>query len=151
LRRNIQVRLTPQGCRGASPGSWREAFFEQSEKNDFFRKMLNCRWVPGNITDGQGETGEPHIRRRWQGGDSLYRTLKKDLYPSYRFTKAHIILEYYRRIAPFIPSPFERPGIDLWKRYPEGVEKDSFSRSVGPSHRPAWVKTAEIPQEDGSG
>ena len=27
--------------------------------------------------------------------------LEKDLYPSYGFTKAHI-LEYYRRISPFI-------------------------------------------------
>jgi len=27
--------------------------------------------------------------------------LEKDLYPSHGFTKAHI-LEYYRRIAPFI-------------------------------------------------
>jgi bifunctional non-homologous end joining protein LigD len=35
------------------------------------------------------------------------------------------------------------------KRYPGGVEKDFFYEKRCPSHRPAWVKTAEIPQEDG--
>jgi bifunctional non-homologous end joining protein LigD len=35
------------------------------------------------------------------------------------------------------------------KRYPEGVEKDFFFEKRCPSHRPAWVKTAEVPQEDG--
>jgi bifunctional non-homologous end joining protein LigD len=36
-----------------------------------------------------------------------------------------------------------------FKRYPEGVEKDFFFEKRCPSHRPAWVKTAEIPQDDG--
>ena len=36
-----------------------------------------------------------------------------------------------------------------FKRYPEGVEKDYFFEKRCPGHRPAWVKTAEIPQEDG--
>jgi bifunctional non-homologous end joining protein LigD len=35
------------------------------------------------------------------------------------------------------------------KRYPEGVERDFFFEKRCPSHRPAWVKTAEILQEDG--
>jgi bifunctional non-homologous end joining protein LigD len=35
------------------------------------------------------------------------------------------------------------------KRYPEGVEKDFFFEKRCPSHRPAWVKTAEILQDDG--
>jgi bifunctional non-homologous end joining protein LigD len=30
------------------------------------------------------------------------------------------------------------------KRYPEGVEKDSFYEKRCPSHRPAWVQTAEV-------
>jgi bifunctional non-homologous end joining protein LigD len=36
-----------------------------------------------------------------------------------------------------------------FKRYPEGVERDFFFEKRCPSHRPAWVKTAEIPQDDG--
>ena len=73
--------------------------------------------------------------------------LEKDLYPSYGFTKAHI-LEYYRRIAPFMLPHLKDRALTL-KRYPEGVEKDFFFEKRCPSHRPAWVKTAEIPQEDG--
>ncbi len=73
--------------------------------------------------------------------------LEKDLYPSYGFTKAHI-LEYYRRIATFILPHLKDRALTL-KRYPEGVEKDFFFEKRCPSHRPAWVKTAEIPQDDG--
>jgi bifunctional non-homologous end joining protein LigD len=73
--------------------------------------------------------------------------LGKDLYPSYGLTKAHI-LEYYRRIAPFI-LPHLKDRALTFKRYPEGVEKDFFFEKRCPSHRPTWVKTAEIPQDDG--
>jgi bifunctional non-homologous end joining protein LigD len=73
--------------------------------------------------------------------------LEKDLFPSFRFTKAHI-LEYYRRIAPFMLPHLKDRALTL-KRYPEGVEKDFFFEKRCPSHRPAWVKTAEILQEDG--
>ena len=68
--------------------------------------------------------------------------LEKDLYPSYGFTKAHI-LEYYSRMAPFILPHLKDRALTL-KRYPEGVEKDFFFEKRCPSHRPAWVKTAEI-------
>jgi bifunctional non-homologous end joining protein LigD len=70
--------------------------------------------------------------------------LEKDLYPSYGFTKARI-LGYYRGIAPFILPHLKDRALTL-KRYPEGVEKDFFFEKRCPSHRPAWVKTAEVPQ-----
>jgi bifunctional non-homologous end joining protein LigD len=73
--------------------------------------------------------------------------LEKDLYPSYGFTKAQI-LEYYRGIAQFI-LPHLKDRALTFKRYPEGVEKDFFFEKRCPGHRPAWVKTAEIPQDDG--
>ena len=50
--------------------------------------------------------------------------LEKDLYPSYGFTKAHI-LEYYRRISKFILPHLKGRALTL-KRYPEGVEKEFF-------------------------
>jgi bifunctional non-homologous end joining protein LigD len=74
--------------------------------------------------------------------------LEKDLYPSYGFTKAQI-LEYYRRIAPFILPHLRDRALTL-KRYPEGVEKDYFFEKRCPSHRPGWVKTAELPQDHGA-
>lgn len=73
--------------------------------------------------------------------------LDKDLYPSYGFTKAHI-LEYYRRISPFSLPHLKGRALTL-KRYPEGVGKDFFYEKRCPSHRPDWVSTAEIPRDDG--
>ena len=72
--------------------------------------------------------------------------LEKDLYPSYGFTKAHV-LDYYRRIAKFILPHLKDRALTL-KRYPEGVEKDFFFEKRCPSHRPAWVKTAEVRRND---
>jgi bifunctional non-homologous end joining protein LigD len=72
--------------------------------------------------------------------------LEKDLYPSYGFTKAHI-LEYYRGIAKFILPHLKDRALTL-KRYPEGVEKDFFFEKRCPSHRPLWVQTAEVRRDD---
>ena len=72
--------------------------------------------------------------------------LEKDLYPSYGFTKAHV-LEYYSRIAEFILPHLKDRALTL-KRYPEGVEKDFFFEKRCPSHHPAWVKTASIRRDD---
>ncbi len=68
--------------------------------------------------------------------------LEKDLYPSYGFTKAHV-LEYYRRMSPFILPHLKDRALTL-KRYPEGVEREFFFEKRCPSHRPPWVKTAEV-------
>src|SRR6266498_3878741 len=70
--------------------------------------------------------------------------LEKDLYPSYGFTKARI-LEYYRTIAPVLLPHLKGRALTL-KRYPDGVNKDFFFEKRCPAHRPAWVKTAEVPQ-----
>ena len=69
--------------------------------------------------------------------------LEKDLYPSYGFTKAHV-LEYFRRIAPLILPHLEDRAV-TFKRYPEGVNRDFFYEKRCPSHRPAWVKTKVVP------
>ncbi|MBI5666216.1 MAG: ATP-dependent DNA ligase [Nitrospirae bacterium] len=68
--------------------------------------------------------------------------LNKDLYPSYGFTKAHV-LEYYRRIADFILPHLKDRALTL-KRYPDGTEEEFFFEKRCPAHRPAWVKTAEV-------
>ena len=73
--------------------------------------------------------------------------LEKDLYPSFGFTKAHI-LEYYRRISKFI-LPHLKDRALTFKRYPEGVERDFFFEKRCPSHRPPWVKTAEVHHDEG--
>ncbi|HTR44679.1 MAG TPA: hypothetical protein VMH06_03130, partial [Thermodesulfovibrionales bacterium] len=73
--------------------------------------------------------------------------LEKDLYPSFGFTKAHI-LEYYRRISKLILPHLKGRALTL-KRYPDGAEKDYFFEKRCPSHRPEWVKTAEVRLDEG--
>ncbi len=82
-----------------------------------------------------------------EGRRLSFSNLEKDLYPSYGFTKAHI-LEYYRRIAPFILPHLKDRALTL-KRYPDGVEKDFFFEKRCPSHRPAWVKTVDVALDSG--
>ena len=73
--------------------------------------------------------------------------LDKDLYPSFGFTKAHI-LEYYRRVSPYILPHLKDRALTL-KRYPDGVEGDFFFEKRCPRYRPPWVTTADIPQSGG--
>lgn len=84
-----------------------------------------------------------------EGARLTLTNLGKDLYPSYGFTKAHI-LEYYRRISPF-SLPHLKGRALTFKRYPEGVEKEFFYEKRCPPHRPSWVKTAQIPRDNGEG
>ena len=66
--------------------------------------------------------------------------LEKDLYPSYGFTKARI-LDYYRRISGLILPHLQGRALTL-KRYPDGVEGESFFEKRCPAYRPSWVSTA---------
>jgi bifunctional non-homologous end joining protein LigD len=82
-----------------------------------------------------------------EGKSIALSNLEKDLYPAYGFTKAHV-LEYYRRISPFILPHLRDRALTL-KRYPGGVREPFFFEKRCPSYRPSWVKTAEIPQHNG--
>jgi bifunctional non-homologous end joining protein LigD len=73
---------------------------------------------------------------------------EKDLYPAYGFTKAQV-LAYYQGVAEFILPHLRDRALTL-KRYPEGVEEEFFYEKRCPSHRPSFVRTAEISQ-DGKG
>ena len=65
--------------------------------------------------------------------------LDKVLYPEAGFTKAEII-DYYVRIAPaMLPHVADR-GVTL-RRYPNGVDEQSFFEKRCPSHRPEWIGT----------
>ena len=64
------------------------------------------------------------------------------LWTAVGFTKAGVI-DYYARIADAIlPHLRDRP-LTL-KRYPDGVEAQSFYEKRCPSHRPDWVATAPV-------
>ena len=75
------------------------------------------------------------------------RTLKlsnldKVFYPRTGFTKGQVI-DFYVRIAPALLPHLRGRPLTL-KRYPNGVEGQSFYEKQCPTHRPDWVATAPI-------
>ena len=68
--------------------------------------------------------------------------LDKVLWPEAGFTKGEM-LAYYRAIAPvMVPHVRGRPM--TLKRYPDGVDSESFYEKNAPRHRPEWLRTARI-------
>ena len=68
--------------------------------------------------------------------------LAKVLYPEDGFTKAEV-LDYYQRIAAvLLPHIAGRPM--TLKRYPEGVDGQSFFQKHATAHRPEWVRTEDV-------
>jgi bifunctional non-homologous end joining protein LigD len=66
----------------------------------------------------------------------------KVLFPETGFSKGDLI-EYYAAVAE-AALPHLRDRALTLKRYPNGVDKPHFYEKNSPSHRPAWVPTAEI-------
>jgi bifunctional non-homologous end joining protein LigD len=76
------------------------------------------------------------------GRDLTLTNLPKVLYPADGFTKAEV-LDYYQRIsAVLLPHVAGRPM--TLKRYPDGVDGQSFFAKHAPAGRPDWVRTEEI-------
>ena len=84
------------------------------------------------------------------GGKKLaVSNLGKVLYPKVGFTKGEVI-DYYIRISPVLLPHLKNRPITL-KRYPDGVKGFFFYEKQCPSHRPAWVKTTEVPSRREAG
>ena len=66
--------------------------------------------------------------------------LDKVLYPEVGFTKSQVI-DYYARIAPVMLPHVEHRCMTL-RRWPDGVDGESFFNKRCPSHRPEWVEVA---------
>lgn len=80
------------------------------------------------------------------GHEVKLTNLDKPYYPT-GWTKADV-LRYYATIAPvLLPHLRDRP-VTL-KRYPDGVEGQSFFNKHAPSHRPEWVNTATVRHGEG--
>lgn len=69
--------------------------------------------------------------------------LGKVLYPEIGFSKGEMI-DYYQRIAPLMLPHLENRPL-TFKRFPHGVQGDSFFGKNVPPGAPAWVKTASLP------
>ncbi len=82
------------------------------------------------------------ISVRVDGRELTLTNLAKVLYPEDGFTKAEV-LDYYQRIAGvLLPHIAGRPM--TLKRYPEGVDAQTFFQKHAPAHRPGWVRTGEV-------
>lgn len=68
--------------------------------------------------------------------------LDKVLWPKTGFTKGQLI-DYYSRIAAVMVPHLERRLITL-RRWPNGVEGQSFFEKNCPSHRPPWVHPVKM-------
>jgi bifunctional non-homologous end joining protein LigD len=74
--------------------------------------------------------------------DLTLTNLAKVLYPADGFTKAEV-LDYYQRISTvLLPHVAGRPM--TLKRYPDGVDGQSFFAKHAPAGRPDWVRTERI-------
>jgi bifunctional non-homologous end joining protein LigD len=74
------------------------------------------------------------------GKELSLSNLDKVLYPEVGFTKAEVI-DYYVRVAPAMLPHIRDRGVTL-RRYPDGVDANSFFEKRCPEHRPPWVGTA---------
>ena len=69
--------------------------------------------------------------------------LGKVLYPKSGFSKGETV-DYYRKVAPsLLPHLKNRPI--TFKRYPHGVEGESFFGKNVPAGAPDWVETVKLP------
>jgi bifunctional non-homologous end joining protein LigD len=84
-----------------------------------------------------------------EGQTLTLSNLDKVLYPEAGFTKAEVI-SHYQHVAPaMLPHLADRPA--TLKRYPEGVDGQSFFQKHAPDHRPDWVRTAKVPSQSSRG
>ena len=75
--------------------------------------------------------------------------LAKILYPEDGFAKAEV-LDYYQRVsAVLLPHVTGRPM--TLKRYPEGVDGQSFFQKHAADHRPSWVRTERVESHSSRG
>jgi bifunctional non-homologous end joining protein LigD len=84
-------------------------------------------------------------RQTVQVGDRRLQVsnLEKILYPQTGFTKGEM-LDYYARVAPvLLPHLAGRPLTR--KRYPNGVDAQSFFEKNAPRGTPGWVRTVTLP------
>ena len=115
----------------------------------FFRKNNdgNGRWNT-NKDDwmvrrrGTPPKSGPPIVVRVEDRHLKLTNLEKVLYPEDGFTKGQVI-DYYRRVAPFLlPHIVHRPV--TFRRYPNGVDGNSFFEKDVSRHAPDWVGTVRL-------
>lgn len=72
---------------------------------------------------------------------------EKVLYPQTGTTKGDVV-DYYRRIAPVLLPHLVGRALTL-RRFPDGVDGESFFEKRCPRHRPDWVRTVPVARTSG--
>jgi len=94
-----------------------------------------------SASDTDMDTDHPTVEI--EGRTLRLSNLSKVLYPGTGFTKAQVI-EYYIRIAPvLLPHVLDRPL--TVRRFPNGVDGESFYEKHRPRGTPEWVRSVKIP------
>jgi bifunctional non-homologous end joining protein LigD len=92
--------------------------------------------------------GDRSVLTTVDGRQLTVSNLDKVLYPDSGFTKGQVI-DYYVRIAEvMLPHVRDRPL--TMKRYPDGVDGESFFEKHLPEHAPPWVRHVAVPSGAGS-
>jgi bifunctional non-homologous end joining protein LigD len=91
---------------------------------------------------GRGQRSSPGRVLRVGSREVKLSNLDKVLWPATGTTKGDMV-SYYAEIAPVIVPHLAGRAITL-KRYPDGVDKESFFEKNCPSHRPPWVGTVDM-------
>ena len=81
----------------------------------------------------------------FEGRELSVTNLDKVLYPEAGFTKADVI-DYYAKVSSVMVPHLVDRGVTL-RRYPDGVDGQSFFEKRCPSHRPDWLPVVPGPGE----
>jgi bifunctional non-homologous end joining protein LigD len=88
------------------------------------------------------------VRTTVDGHELSISNLDKVLFPSCGFTKGEMI-DYYVRVAPVLLAHVRDRPLTM-KRYPDGVDGQSFFEKHRPVHAPEWMRSVSVPsREDG--
>lgn len=71
----------------------------------------------------------------------------KVLYPATGFTKGQVV-DYYRAVAAVLVPHLRGRALTL-RRFPDGVDGESFFEKRCPSHAPKWVRRVEVARSSG--
>ena len=80
-----------------------------------------------------------------EGRELRLSNLDKPMYPRAGFAKRDVI-DYYAAIGPALLAHLEGRPLTV-KRWPDGVDGQSFFQKQAPSHRPRWAHTVTLPSE----